>query len=145
MVSLIFPTLAFCGAFACPALGLHLRAPEFIPVLRYRLDLPSWSPNSTVLHCDIYLLSWWWACVQAKSNLFSELATFLYVDDQNAKNDKKVMKTHWKVPFSQCGLSCVLKPHISPAIQTCNLGPQFRHAIQAIASWATAIQTQPHK
>ena len=33
----------------------------------------SWSPNSTVLHLDIYLLSWWWGALWAWGTLFKWL------------------------------------------------------------------------
>ena len=33
----------------------------------------SWSPNSTVLHLDIYLLSWWWGALWAWGIFFQRL------------------------------------------------------------------------
>ena len=35
--------------------------------------LTSWSPNSTVLHLDIYLLSWWWGALWAWETFFQGL------------------------------------------------------------------------
>ena len=37
------------------------------------LPPPSWSPNSTVLHLDIYLLSWWWGALWAWGTFFKWL------------------------------------------------------------------------
>ena len=41
--------------------GLHIKRGTLCCLGR----LPSWSPNSTVLHLDIYLLSWWWGALWA--------------------------------------------------------------------------------
>ena len=70
-------------------------------------------------------------CKKNDSSHFQRRRQISQKGDVGAKNDKKVMKTHRKVPekchFSPFGLNCGSET----AIQARNSGPQFRPTIQA--------------
>ena len=63
-------SLSIHSDFADARLGcrwLHTLKP------RWFFPCPSWSPNSTALHLDIYLLSWWWGVLWAWGIFFQRL------------------------------------------------------------------------
>ena len=66
MASLGLPHAAsWLSVVPSPALGLHLRAPEFIPVLKYRLGLPLLSDDGLCAACPV--IAWMITLLVAKN------------------------------------------------------------------------------